>query len=759
MKFRLLLLAATLTGTAALVWAATTPAINLTNTSLDQAIATGQVEKTTGDDGTVTYTRVAPASYYTAPAKAGATVKVNVVFDSYDADGMGGGKLCTPIMPCFFGKDYSMFINRNTKSDTTVVSLPAGTYDLYTEFMLGNTMKAKHRVNNAYVIKPNLVINSDTTVTISFKDATHRVVYLPVYPDGQAMDAYIDTVAAGSKTATRIHNANWIASWCELMFFDANGRNISWTGATNLKMYKMSGGVYTGYDDNATLMSDIDKKYTIAAHFAVLPRDMSDNTAIKPLKDSIYAILIAQNGVTKSDTIANKAANYQDVKTKIAYSKAGKKYPYNGYYVGAMGGFEMGSQLFETSLLSFGINFADNDKGTCPHTLKVCTATDNAPNLTLHMLNRVGDLDYVHVFSERAQQPYFTYTPPIEVVNGEPVAQVYGIDMLSRNIPYKPATWTGNYSSTRIDGNPDFSFALSKMGEAPFCDNVPILVSPTKAQESSGKKSTDFTTVYMGRFGEETGSDLYIAQAKVTRNDSVVYSGPLAFMQSTLNTLSSSGKIDAPYTIEVTDSNRVVDGLEGVNKTTIKFDASKSDWAAPTLSIVQMRDLATGMVTDRFATPSQSNLLAFAGADFRYSKTRFAKSTMTGVKVSYSPYGKNEWTELAVTRDASKTRIQGFGDYYSTTLSTIDNKSANCWYDLKFELTDQAGNSQTQVISPAFKIGTNTSGVNENLATKTVKSVRYYDLLGNESATPVQGVNVKVTTYTDGTTSAIKVMQ
>lgn len=112
-----------------------------------------------------------------------------------------------------------------------------------------------------------------------------------------------------------------------------------------------------------------------------------------------------------------------------------------------------------------------------------------------------------------------------------------------------------------------------------------------------------------------------------------------------------------------------------------------------------------------------------------------------------------------MTRDASKTRIQGFGDYYSTTLSTIDNKSTNCWYDLKFELTDQAGNSQTQVISPAFKIGTNTSGVNENLATKTVKSVRYYDLLGNESATPVQGVNVKVTTYTDGTTSAIKVMQ
>ncbi len=44
-------------------------------------------------------------------------------------------------------------------------------------------------------------------------------------------------------------------------------------------------------------------------------------------------------------------------------------------------------------------------------------------------------------------------------------------------------------------------------------------------------------------------------------------------------------------------------------------------------------------------------------------------------------------------------------------------------------------------------------------AAKTVAGVRYYNLLGVESAEPFQGVNVVVTTYTDGTRQAHKVIR
>ena len=42
---------------------------------------------------------------------------------------------------------------------------------------------------------------------------------------------------------------------------------------------------------------------------------------------------------------------------------------------------------------------------------------------------------------------------------------------------------------------------------------------------------------------------------------------------------------------------------------------------------------------------------------------------------------------------------------------------------------------------------------------KQVKSVRYYNLAGIESAEPFKGVNLKVTTYTDGTRSSEKIIK
>ncbi len=51
------------------------------------------------------------------------------------------------------------------------------------------------------------------------------------------------------------------------------------------------------------------------------------------------------------------------------------------------------------------------------------------------------------------------------------------------------------------------------------------------------------------------------------------------------------------------------------------------------------------------------------------------------------------------------------------------------------------------------------TAVVENLAEKTIKSVRYYNIAGMESENPFEGVNIKVTTYNDGTNSTCKVIK
>ena len=50
------------------------------------------------------------------------------------------------------------------------------------------------------------------------------------------------------------------------------------------------------------------------------------------------------------------------------------------------------------------------------------------------------------------------------------------------------------------------------------------------------------------------------------------------------------------------------------------------------------------------------------------------------------------------------------------------------------------------------------TAVNELMSGKTVAGVRYFNLAGQEMQ-EANGVTIVVTTYTDGTTSAVKVMK
>lgn len=51
------------------------------------------------------------------------------------------------------------------------------------------------------------------------------------------------------------------------------------------------------------------------------------------------------------------------------------------------------------------------------------------------------------------------------------------------------------------------------------------------------------------------------------------------------------------------------------------------------------------------------------------------------------------------------------------------------------------------------------TGVEQNVGERAVQSVRYFDLQGRSSDTPHNGVNIVVTTYTDGTTSSTKLIK
>ena len=75
-------------------------------------------------------------------------------------------------------------------------------------------------------------------------------------------------------------------------------------------------------------------------------------------------------------------------------------------------------------------------------------------------------------------------------------------------------------------------------------------------------------------------------------------------------------------------------------------------------------------------------------------------------------------------------------------------------------LYGEGGNNETQRFQYYTRVALfgSTSAV-ENLGEKTINNVKYYNIAGMESDVPFTGVNIKVTTYNDGTTSTCKVMQ
>jgi len=72
----------------------------------------------------------------------------------------------------------------------------------------------------------------------------------------------------------------------------------------------------------------------------------------------------------------------------------------------------------------------------------------------------------------------------------------------------------------------------------------------------------------------------------------------------------------------------------------------------------------------------------------------------------------------------------------------------------------EGGNNETQRFQYYNRVALyGSSSVVEDLAQKTVSSVKFFNVAGMESNVPFDGVNIKVTTYNDGTTSTCKVIK
>lgn len=159
-------------------------------------------------------------------------------------------------------------------------------------------------------------------------------------------------------------------------------------------------------------------------------------------------------------------------------------------------------------------------------------------------------------------------------------------------------------------------------------------------------------------------------------------------------------------TMGVSVSNQMVDGIRGVTTASFTVDPEKTI-APPVLRQLQFRN-SEGIVTDRFDSPSDGRFLISTATYTQESYPEGSRNWWYNVsqcisKVSVSPYGEQKWIEVEL-EELPEDYVAAFGNLYTGSLASVEDKSANGWYDMKVELTSVDGAVSSQIISPAFKI-------------------------------------------------------
>ena len=115
--------------------------------------------------------------------------------------------------------------------------------------------------------------------------------------------------------------------------------------------------------------------------------------------------------------------------------------------------------------------------------------------------------------------------------------------------------------------------------------------------------------------------------------------------------------------------------------------------------------------------------------------------TLMGVSMSLNTFAGNEGNMLRITISADNTFDALNAELQLANVVLVTNK----------HITYLADDAKAPI--------NDASGINEVIGHKEVASVRYVNVAGQESETPFDGVNIIVTTYTDGTTTTAKVIK
>ncbi len=276
-----------------------------------------------------------------------------------------------------------------------------------------------------------------------------------------------------------------------------------------------------------------------------------------------------------------------------------------------------------------------------------------------------------------------------------------------------------------------------------FGDRTPLIYQQTQAYNAetspTGEGSLIVNTTMMGENGIQRIGD-HDALIHISLDGDEIYCDSIYKYNAEYNhPVVQSGIV----TVDITDNHLVVEGIEKTNVTHTELDLSRDDAMPPTMTILQVKN-QYGTESVELIDWAEAHII-FAAGDFElhYNEAlgwfdKMQYKAKPNVEVYYSIEG-GEWLPLEYTENVELFHVN-YGNVFTIGLDKMEANVADKWVSLKFILTDEAGNSQTQELSNLFYAGEMVS-VEENTVNRLQHEVFPNPFNGEVRITSSEAIN------------------
>lgn len=570
------------------------------------------------------------------------------------------------------------------ETDTYYFQVPAGTYDVYTIYY----SNAEGMRGYANIVHEDIVVDSDVVVEFSAEEVTEKVVFKPMLRDGR--EAILPTrIILDEEPWEKWDYTEATAKcvWRTALLFKEGCQPLSLD-------YHASNYINPDQDNSLLFMSNkLSEKYHYV--FTYLWIDDKDEFQI-----STTDMIGVESGVIE---------NYNKNFIKYDVPEFSKTPIFD----------ELGLETCQVGISSY-IWYDDVEQGgggfyipnTHPSVYWTCQPISD--NINIKIPITVSEMQVGRTLTWEIEGHQFSQY------------ETAGINCIPAL--YNGSKWEyinqnhsecGNYSyQAPADGSPIVEYP----GVPAYCyfaDEITQPIgnsSPLLSLMSQVIENPDATIfyilpdAYIGRYGEVRMCDLWTRQIEVKLDGKKVFDNTDGgYLTDWCSENSRNGHEKGIIEATFIDTNVLVDEtITGYNHTTITVDERNEDLCTPTPQMLIFKNTA-GAITDRF-DKAEDGVIEFSAGDFNY----FNDGDRNGftcdeadVKVEYAPYGEDSFEPIEVEEIPENYYMPGFGYFYRGSLKDVAQKSSNGWFDVRFTLTDKAGNRMVQRVSPAFRIDAN----------------------------------------------------